>query len=174
MTAEYVNITILVDNKAGLGLVGEHGLSLWIECGGHKILFDTGQGLALPFNAYKLGADLESADILVLSQGHYDHTGGVFHVLQRNPEVHVYCHPAAVLPRYSLYNGAVRHIHMPHSTMAAIDKIGCTGSRSLLLFRTRLALPALFPGSTNMRTSAAYSSSIPREIAPTPLKTTYP
>jgi len=36
-------ITILVDNRAAAGLVGEHGLSIWIEADGRHVLFDTGQ-----------------------------------------------------------------------------------------------------------------------------------
>ena len=123
MSTKSPAITILVDNTAGPGLVGEHGLSLWLETGDCNILFDTGQGTALPLNAKKLGIRMESVDILVLSHGHYDHTGGVFNVLQDNPGVDVYCHPAAVQPRYSLRNGVARPIHMPRSAMAAIDKI---------------------------------------------------
>jgi len=58
-------------------LCGEHGLSLWIENAETCVLFDTGQGLALPHNARALNVDLDSADA-VLSHGHYDHTGGTF------------------------------------------------------------------------------------------------
>ena len=56
------DITILVDNKAGAGLKDEHGLALWIESGGSRILFDTGQGNALASNVAKLGINLIEAD----------------------------------------------------------------------------------------------------------------
>ncbi len=123
MTADSVTITILVDNNADSGLAVEHGLSLWIETGTRKILFDTGQGPALQLNAKTLGVSLESADIMILSHGHYDHTGGGYNVLQCNPTVDVYCHPAVVQPRYSLRNNLARPINMPRSAMAAINKI---------------------------------------------------
>jgi len=51
-------ITILVDNRAGGGLVAEHGLSIWIEADDRHVIFDTGQGQALALNAAALGVDL--------------------------------------------------------------------------------------------------------------------
>ena len=41
-TQTAISITVLSDNRAAYGLEEEHGLSLWIETAGHKILFDTG------------------------------------------------------------------------------------------------------------------------------------
>nr|HOP41746.1 MBL fold metallo-hydrolase [Geobacteraceae bacterium] len=80
-----INITILVDNYAGDGLSAEHGLSLWIEAADRHILFDTGQGGALAPNAEKLGIDLSSTDMLILSHGHYDHAGGVSRLSRTAP-----------------------------------------------------------------------------------------
>lgn len=43
-----VRITLLVENTAsGEGILGEHGLAIWIDVGGHRVLFDTGQGMLL-------------------------------------------------------------------------------------------------------------------------------
>lgn len=117
------SVTILVDNQAGAGLVGEHGLSMWIETDGLRILFDTGQGVALAPNARALDVELGRADILVLSHGHYDHTGGVPHVLQRARYAKVYCHPGVARPRYIIHNGEPKPIQMPHPSVAAIDKL---------------------------------------------------
>ena len=39
-----VKVTIVVDNSAPAGLAAEHGLSLWLELGEKRIVFDTGQG----------------------------------------------------------------------------------------------------------------------------------
>jgi len=47
----HLKITIVVDNRVGQGLSGEHGFSLWIETGTERVLFDTGQGSALAENA---------------------------------------------------------------------------------------------------------------------------
>jgi 7,8-dihydropterin-6-yl-methyl-4-(beta-D-ribofuranosyl)aminobenzene 5'-phosphate synthase len=123
MGSSKIDITILVDNQAGSGLTSEHGFSLWIEAAGRHILFDTGQGPALPFNARALGVDLAETDLLVLSHGHYDHTGGIPHVLHASPKVHVYCHPGVVQPRYSLRNGSPQPAHMPSESMAALDRL---------------------------------------------------
>jgi 7,8-dihydropterin-6-yl-methyl-4-(beta-D-ribofuranosyl)aminobenzene 5'-phosphate synthase len=118
-----VKITILVDNRAGDGLVPEHGLSLWIDAGDRKVLFDTGQGSALPLNAASLDVDLRKTDTLVLSHGHFDHTGGVAHVLKTAGPIDTYCHPGVVLPRYSIRDLAPRQIQMPGASMVAIDAL---------------------------------------------------
>jgi 7,8-dihydropterin-6-yl-methyl-4-(beta-D-ribofuranosyl)aminobenzene 5'-phosphate synthase len=117
-----LKITILVDNQAGEGLVAEHGLSFWIETDGKSILFDTGQGGALATNAGVLGVDLSKTDVLVLSHGHYDHTGGIPYVLQNAGMPEVYCHPGAMVPRYSIREGAAKPVGMPAESKAAIDK----------------------------------------------------
>jgi 7,8-dihydropterin-6-yl-methyl-4-(beta-D-ribofuranosyl)aminobenzene 5'-phosphate synthase len=123
MGASPIAITILVDNQAGPGLTTEHGFSLWIEADGRYILFDTGQGPALPVNARTLGVDLRQTDMVVLSHGHYDHTGGIPHVLHVAPNANVYCHPGVVQPRYSLRNGSPKPAHMPSESMAALDRL---------------------------------------------------
>lgn len=122
-----LKITILVDDKAGEGLMAEHGLSLWIETEDKRILFDTGQGTALPYNAQALGVALDEADILVLSHGHYDHTGGVSHVLKHSHEIEAYCHPGVVLPRYSIRKGTAKTIQMPRESMVAMDRLPARG-----------------------------------------------
>jgi 7,8-dihydropterin-6-yl-methyl-4-(beta-D-ribofuranosyl)aminobenzene 5'-phosphate synthase len=118
MTAK---LTILVDNQAGDGLSAEHGLSLWIEVAGRRILFDTGQGSALPGNAAKIGIDLDSTEIVIVSHGHYDHTGGLATVVQRAPAIHLYGHPSVLLARYSIRDGVVRDIAMPGSARMALE-----------------------------------------------------
>lgn len=116
-----IKLTTLVDNLADKGLAAEHGLSLWIETPDKRILFDTGQGPALVENGDKLKCELSSADFLVLSHGHYDHTGGVSHVLKLNNSVEVFCHAGTFLPRYSIaVEGHSRSISMPQNASAAL------------------------------------------------------
>ena len=91
------------------GLLAEHGLAVWIDTGAHRILWDTGQGLCLKHNAKRMGIDLAALDGVILSHGHYDHTGGL--PLTQAP---VYCHPAALEPRYSRKpDGSVRPVGIP-------------------------------------------------------------
>lgn len=73
-----VRLTVLVENTTkGHGLLAEHGLAFWIEVGTQQILFDAGQSGVLRHNASQLGINLGAADAVVLSHGHYDHTGGL-------------------------------------------------------------------------------------------------
>ncbi|MBE0530446.1 MAG: MBL fold metallo-hydrolase [Rhodospirillales bacterium] len=74
-----LQITTLVENSQGehKGLVHEHGLSFHIDAGGDRLLFDTGQTDALIRNAAQLRIDLTGVRSVVLSHGHYDHSGGL-------------------------------------------------------------------------------------------------
>ena len=73
-----MRIVILTENTAnGRGLLAEHGLSVLVEAAGKRILFDTGQSDVYLRNAGELGESLEGLDGIVLSHGHYDHTGGL-------------------------------------------------------------------------------------------------
>jgi 7,8-dihydropterin-6-yl-methyl-4-(beta-D-ribofuranosyl)aminobenzene 5'-phosphate synthase len=96
-----IRITVLVENTAHRrGLLAEHGLAYWIEAGDSRMLFDTGQGLALAHNANKLGIDLSTADAVLLSHGHYDHTGGLHAELGRFRNATVYAHLTAFRERF--------------------------------------------------------------------------
>ena len=123
MSSTCVEITVVVDNSVCPGLMSEHGFSLWIETDGQRILFDTGQGAALAFNARALGVDLNRTDALVLSHGHYDHTGGIPQVVKGAGNVHVYCHSGAVTPHYAIRNGTSASIGMPRASMSVIDHL---------------------------------------------------
>ncbi len=74
-----VKITTLIENSPGEhhALKAEHGISIFIEKDGHMILFDTGQSGTFIENAKQLRIDLTSLEHVVLSHGHYDHTGGL-------------------------------------------------------------------------------------------------
>ncbi len=89
-------LTTLSENTVrGAGLLGEHGLAYWLDTGTHRVLFDTGQGMALQNNATKLGIDLGTADAIVLSHGHYDHVSGLPLALAAAPSAELWFHPAA-------------------------------------------------------------------------------
>ena len=68
----------------------EHGLSIFIETERHHVLFDTGQSDHFAVNAQRLGIDLASVDIAVLSHGHYDHGCGLRAFLALNSKAPVF------------------------------------------------------------------------------------
>lgn len=111
---------MLVDNRAVGDLSAEHGFALWIRAGTERVLFDTGQGGALAKNARALGVDLSRTERLVLSHGHYDHTGGIPVVIAAVPAVSVYCHPGAAVFRYSVRNGEPKSIRIPDASLEAL------------------------------------------------------
>jgi len=71
-------------------LMAEHGLSLYIETGNTRILFDAGQSTAFAENARSMGVSLTDVDFVVLSHGHYDHGGGLLPFLEINKKAPVY------------------------------------------------------------------------------------
>ena len=74
-----LQITTLIENNLDdkKELINEHGLSLYIEADGLNILFDTGQTGDFIKNAKILKKDLNILDYMILSHGHYDHSGGI-------------------------------------------------------------------------------------------------
>ena len=86
-----MKIWTLMENAAAReDLAAEHGLSLLIETGAHRILFDSGQSGAFADNAEKMGLNLGTVDLAVLSHGHYDHSGGLLRFLEYNDRAKIY------------------------------------------------------------------------------------
>lgn len=118
-------ITILVDDQASQGLEAEHGLALWIEAGNKRILFDTGQGSALGINARRMHVPLNSADFIVISHGHYDHTSGIGSMMHIASRAQLVIHPNALRPKYSISPGeAARPIGVSPQIEACIEQAG--------------------------------------------------
>ncbi|TDR79792.1 MBL fold metallo-hydrolase [Paludibacterium purpuratum] len=73
-----LTVTVLVENRSlRADLAAGRGLALHLDDGRQRILFDTGPDGRLIDHAERLGIDLAAVDTIVLSHGHYDHSGGL-------------------------------------------------------------------------------------------------
>jgi len=83
-----VKITTLLENSPGehLALIHEHGLCFLIETDDCRVLFDTGQSDSFLKNAETLMLDPGTADFVVLSHGHYDHSGGLRSLIEKTTD----------------------------------------------------------------------------------------
>jgi len=136
-----VYIATLVDNTACLRprLLGEHGFSAYVEAKGIRLLFDTGQTGVAARNARELGLDLKGLPI-VLSHGHYDHTGGLPSLLGMTGPTTVYCHPEVFASRYALDDGRPpRPIGLPWNR----DEMEALGAR----FKLTAEAQSIGPGA---------------------------
>ena len=85
-----MRIVNLIENTQGSkGCRYEHGLSFYVETLRHKLLVDTGATNAFIENADKLGVDLNRVDLVILSHGHYDHTGGIPGFAEKNSHARI-------------------------------------------------------------------------------------
>lgn len=86
-----MKIINLVENELGSsGCEAAHGLSFYVETENHKMLFDTSPSDLVLLNARKLGVDLTAVDTVILSHGHYDHSGGILAFAELNPNARIY------------------------------------------------------------------------------------
>jgi 7,8-dihydropterin-6-yl-methyl-4-(beta-D-ribofuranosyl)aminobenzene 5'-phosphate synthase len=112
-----LRIITLSENTAIVGdFLGEWGLSVLIEMDGVMVLFDSGSGRSVVHNADSLGIDLRRVDKIVLSHGHYDHTGGLREVLRRmRKQVEIIAHPDSWEATYARGRGSqrARYIGIP-------------------------------------------------------------
>ena len=93
-------ITLVENTTQNMNLIAEHGLSIYIETAKHKLLVDTGSSDALLHNAQILGIDLTQVDTVILSHGHYDHSGGILPFAAINPHAKIYIQRKALANYY--------------------------------------------------------------------------
>ncbi len=97
-----MRIVNLIENTEGVqGCASKHGLSFYIETAQHKILLDLGPSEETMENAQRLGIDLKDVDTVVLSHGHYDHSGGILSFAKINSHAPIYMQKGAEGEYYS-------------------------------------------------------------------------
>ncbi len=109
---DMLSIEIIINDTSSGMLHSEHGLALWINYRNKQILFDTGQSNLILQNAKTLGCDLPSTDAIIISHGHYDHTGGFPSVVNIASRARIYMHPVAAEPKFSLKGSKANYIGM--------------------------------------------------------------
>jgi len=109
-----MRITLVVDNLARNGFQQEHGLSILVESGKDAVLFDTGQtGGVLRDNLERVSVNPDSISAIVLSHGHYDHTGGLRQAMGLALNAKCYAHPFCFNAKYAKADGELRYTGIP-------------------------------------------------------------
>ncbi|MBR1675394.1 MAG: MBL fold metallo-hydrolase [Eubacterium sp.] len=92
-----MRIINLIENTEGIaGCVNAHGLSFYVETEKHKLLLDLGPSEETIQNAETLGIDLSAVDTVILSHGHYDHSGGIIPFTKINDKALIYMQKSAI------------------------------------------------------------------------------
>ena len=91
-----MKIVNLIENTEGNpDCVSAHGLSFYVETKKHKLLLDLGPSEDTLKNATALGINLSDVDTVILSHGHYDHSGGIIPFTKINNKAAIYMQAAA-------------------------------------------------------------------------------
>ena len=124
MTVKFA--TLSENTVAGVGFMGEWGLSILVETDELTVLLDAGPGRSAAYNAERLRVDLAKVDKIVLSHGHFDHTGGLREILPKTGSVEIIAHPDIWATKYSLPKGQKpRTIGIPFP-QAELESLGAS------------------------------------------------
>ena len=113
--SEY-RISCVVNNctKLSSHFWGEHGLSFFIETPGSSFFFDTGQSYeVLSRNISLLNINLYDVNNIIISHGHYDHTGGLSWLISKLNHPTVFADPDIFIKKYSIRNDEKKDIGIP-------------------------------------------------------------
>lgn len=94
-------INLIENTEDTIGCAFAHGLSFYIETAKHKVLVDLGPNEETLRNAAVLGIDLRAVDTVILSHGHYDHSGGIMPFASINRLAAIYMQSGAVGEYYA-------------------------------------------------------------------------
>ena len=106
-----MKVICLAENTQGKNdCLYEHGLCVYIETEKHCLLSDTGASDAFLKNAEQLGVDIKKVDTVVLSHGHYDHSGGIIPFSRLNCTAEIYMQRSAGDGYYHIYPDCEKYI----------------------------------------------------------------
>ena len=140
---EKLKVTVLVEDSVNVknpNLIAKHGLSLLVETKfagvDSRFLMDVGPGSDIALrNADIIDMDMKKIDLIMLSHGHYDHTGALLQVLKYiDHSIPVIAHPNVFSPKFA-YKPALTPIGIEFDQPA----IKAAGGE-LLLTRDSIAL----------------------------------
>jgi 7,8-dihydropterin-6-yl-methyl-4-(beta-D-ribofuranosyl)aminobenzene 5'-phosphate synthase len=188
LPADRVEIQILVDNATdGLSTTllnvetefafatrccAVHGLSCLITVHSgdaqHSVLFDSGpEDYAFERNTTRLGADLGKVEGIVLSHGHWDHSGamllalGAIRARNGNREVPYYAHPGMFRSRgMKSANAAVRRM----DDVPSIDELTGQGARVICTTEPQRFLDDMFYVSGEIPRVTPFERGLPGQV----------
>ena len=117
---ERLKVTVLVEDTVNMkkpDLIAKHGLSLLLETKlagvESKFLMDAGPGPDIALrNADMIDIDMKKIDSIMLSHGHYDHTGALLAILKHiDHSIPIIAHPDVFNPKFA-YKPALTTIGM--------------------------------------------------------------
>ncbi|NLB87873.1 MAG: MBL fold metallo-hydrolase [Syntrophomonadaceae bacterium] len=125
-----VKITFLVENTVPTpGWQGEYGFSALVTVDNKSFLFDTGSIDALFANATTAGLNWSDIDGIIISHGHFDHTGGIIRALELTENKKVYAHSNIFADRYVDMGGNYK----PIGSVASQKEIEANGGKLIFI-----------------------------------------
>ncbi len=111
-----LHLAIVCENTVGRPILacGEHGFSCLVKTSSGSWLFDTGSGETLLNNLAALDYDVNQIEGVILSHGHYDHSGGLLPLLKRSGPLPVYSHSQIFSDRFWQGKHEEREISLPY------------------------------------------------------------
>jgi 7,8-dihydropterin-6-yl-methyl-4-(beta-D-ribofuranosyl)aminobenzene 5'-phosphate synthase len=122
-----LQLAIVCENTVGrpISACGEHGFACLVQTCAGNWLFDTGSGATLLANLSALGHEAQKINGVILSHGHYDHSGGLLPLLEAVGPRPVYAHPQIFNERFWQGQHEQRNISIPFSR-AAFEAAGAS------------------------------------------------
>lgn len=141
-----MQLAIICENTVGrpISACGEHGFACLVKKPAGTWLFDTGSGATLLANLAVLEHEAQEISGVILSHGHYDHSGGLLPLLKAIGPRPVYAHSKVFNERYWQGQHEQRNVSVPHSR-ADLESAGA--SFHLMETLTELAPGVYFSGT---------------------------